>query len=138
MIMEKHISREAAEGSAVATGMTIQTIQEAFSVCKVADYSGIDLSAPFVFTGSTDEEKSLVCPARLVPDNTLEREDGWRAFRIEGQLDFSLIGIIADLSRILAEAKIGIFAISTFNTDYILTRSEDFARAVELLTRAGY
>ena len=118
--------------------MIIQTIDEEFSVCKVADYGGIDLSAPFVFTGSTDEEKSLVCPVRLVPDNTLDREDGWRAFRIEGTLDFSLIGILADLSRILAEGKVGIFAISTFNTDYILTRSEDFVRAVTMLVQAGY
>ena len=118
--------------------MTIQIIQEEFTVCKVADYGGIDLSAPFVFIGSTDEEKSLVCPLRLVPANTLEREDGWRAFRIEGTLDFSLVGILADLSRILAEGNVGIFAISTFNTDYILTRSEDFARAVDLLAQAGY
>ena len=118
--------------------MTIQIINEEFSVCKVADYGGIDLSAPFVFTGSTDEEKSLVCPVRLVPDNTLDREDGWRAFRIEGQLDFSLVGILADLSRILAEGEVGLFAISTFNTDYILTRSEDFESAVRLLTQAGY
>ena len=118
--------------------MIIQIINEEFSVCKVADYGGIDLSEPFVFTGSTDEEKSLVCPVRLAPDNTLDREDGWRAFRIEGQLDFSLVGILADLSRILAEGKVGIFAISTFNTDYILTRSEDFDRAVRLLTQAGY
>ena len=120
------------------TGMTIQTIPEELSVCKFADYGGIDLSAPFVFTGSTDEEHSLVCPVRLVPGHTLDREDGWRAFRIEGPLDFSLIGIIADLARILAEGKIGIFAISTFNTDYILTRSEDFARALTLLAQAGY
>ena len=118
--------------------MTVQTIHEEFSVCKVADYGGIDLSAPFVFTGSTDEEKSLVCPVRLVPANTLEREDGWRAFRIEGTLDFSLVGILADISRILAEGNVGIFAISTFNTDYILTKSEDFSRAVELLAQAGY
>ena len=118
--------------------MTIQTIDEEFSVCKVADYGGIDLSAPFVFTGSTDEEKSLVCPVRLVPGNTLERNDGWRAFRIEGTLDFSLVGILADLSRILAEGRVGIFAISTYNTDYILTRSEDFSRAVDLLTGTGY
>ena len=118
--------------------MTIQTIHEEFSVCKVADYGGIDLTAPFVFTGSTDEEKSLVCPVRLVPANTLEREDGWRAFRIEGTLEFSLVGILADLSRILAEGNIGIFAISTFNTDYILTKTENFTRAIELLTQAGY
>lgn len=118
--------------------MTIQTIHEEFSVCKVADYGGIDLSAPFVFTGSTDEEKSLVCPARLVPAHALAREDGWRAFRIEGPLDFSLVGILADVSRILADGQVGIFAISTFDTDYILTKSEDFARAVDLLARAGY
>lgn len=122
----------------IEAAMTIQILHEEFSVCKVADYGGIDLSAPFVFSGSTDEEKSLVCPVRLVPAHTLEREDGWRAFRIEGTLDFSLVGILADLSRILAEGNVGIFAISTFNTDYILTKSEDFARAVELLARAGY
>ena len=89
--------------------MLLRTIDEELSVCKVADYSGIDISSPFVFTGSTDEEKSLVCPVRLVPGNTVERDDGWRAFRVEGILDFSLIGILAEISRILAENKIGIF-----------------------------
>lgn len=118
--------------------MTLKILEEEFSVCKVADYEGIDLSAPYVFTGSTDEEKSLVCPTGLVPDNTVERVDGWRGFRIEGTLDFSLIGILAEISRILADGGIGIFAISTFNTDYILTKSEDFERAVSSLKTAGY
>ena len=118
--------------------MTLKILEEEFSVCKVADYEGIDLSAPYVFTGSTDEEKSLVCPTGLVPDNTVERVDGWRGFRIEGTLDFSLIGILAEISRILADGRIGIFAISTFNTDYILTKSEDFERAISLLKAAGY
>lgn len=118
--------------------MTLKILEEEFSVCKVADYEGIDLSAPYVFTGSTDEEKSLVCPTRLVPDNTVERDDGWRGFRIEGILDFSLIGILADISRILADGGIGIFAISTFNTDYFLTKSENYERAIALLKDAGY
>ena len=65
-------------------------------------------------------------------------EDGWRAFRIQGVLDFSLIGILADISRILAENKIGIFAISTFNTDYILTKEENYQKALDVLSRAGY
>ena len=91
-----------------------------------------------MFTGATDEEKSLVCPVSLVPDNTIEREDGWRAFRIEGVLDFSLIGILAKISTCLAESGIGIFAISTFNTDYILTKTENFDRALKALTDAGY
>ena len=118
--------------------MQLRTIDEELSVCKVTDYSGIDLSSPFVFTGSTDEEKSLVCPVNLVPGNTVEREDGWRAFRIEGVLDFSLIGILAEISKVLADGGIGIFAISTYNTDYILTKAENFERALELLQSAGY
>lgn len=118
--------------------MTLKIIDEVFSICKVADYKGMDLSSPFIFTGSTDEEKSLVCPIGLVPDNTVERDDGWRAFRIEGTLDFSLIGILATISKILADGGIGIFAISTFNTDYILTKTENFERAISLLQSAGY
>ena len=109
-----------------------------FSVCKVADYSGVDLTKPFCFTGTTDEENSLVCPETLVPANTIERDDGWRGFRIKGQLDFSLIGILARISEVLASNEIGIFAISTFNTDYILTKEENFEKAKKALENAGY
>ena len=109
-----------------------------FSVCKVTDYSGIDIDQPFVFTGRTDQEKSLVCPTDKVPDNTLARDDDWRAFRICGQLDFSLIGILAGISTILAANAIGIFAISTYNTDYILTKEENFDKAIKVLEDAGY
>lgn len=118
--------------------MRLKIINETFSVCKVEDYSGVDLSADFVFTGSTDEERSLVCPTRLVPANAIERNDGWRAFRIEGVLDFSLIGILAKISTCLAENGIGIFAISTFNTDYILTKAEYFEKAIKTLEANGY
>ena len=119
--------------------MTINIIAEEFSVCKVTDYEGVNLSSPsYIFIGSTDEEKSLVCPIRLVPDNTIERDDGWKAFRIEGILDFSLIGVLATISKVLADGGIGIFAISTFNTDYILTKSKNFERAIGLLQSAGY
>ena len=118
--------------------MTLRIIDEAFSICKVAEYEGIDLSSPYFFTGSTDEEKSLVCPTRSAPANTVERNDGWRAFRIDGTLDFSLVGILANISKVLADGGVGIFAISTFNTDYILTKSESFDRAIQLLQSAGY
>ena len=118
--------------------MILNIIHEVFSICKVADYEGIDLSAPYIFIGSTDEEKSLVCPIQLVPDNTVERDDGWKAFRIEGTLDFSLIGILAAISKVLADRGIGIFAISTFNTDYILTKAENFEKAIKALETKGY
>ena len=118
--------------------MTLKIIDEVFSICKVEDYKGMDLASPFIFTGSTDEEKSLVCPIGLVPGNTVERDDGWRAFRIEGTLDFSLIGVLSRISSILAEERIGIFAISTFNTDYILVKKENFNHAIDALAAKGY
>ena len=118
--------------------MRIKIIKENFSVCKVKDYSQVNLNAEFCFVAKTDEEKSLVCITEDVPDNVLEREDGWRAFRIQGVLDFSLIGILSRISGLLAEHKIGIFAISTFNTDYILTKEENFYRALKVLGDAGY
>ncbi|MCR5433802.1 MAG: ACT domain-containing protein [Bacteroidaceae bacterium] len=68
----------------------------------------------------------------------IERNDGWRAFRIEGVLDFSLIGILAKITAYLAENDVGIFAISTFNTDYILAKAENFEKAVKTLEAKGY
>ncbi len=118
--------------------MKLKILTQRFSVCKVADYSKVCIESPFVFTAVTDEERSLVCPSSLVPDNTTEREDGWRGFRIEGVLDFSLIGILSRLSAVLAENKIGIFAVSTFNTDYIFIKEAQFDRAVSLLRYNGY
>ena len=118
--------------------MQLKVINNEFSVCKVKDYSEINLNQEYVFTGSTDEERSLVCPVSLVPQNTIEREDGWRSFRIEGVLDFSLIGILSKISSLLAANKIGIFAISTFNTDYILTKKENFDKAIDVLKAEGY
>jgi hypothetical protein len=118
--------------------MELKVIDKEFSVCKVSDFSEIDTGQPLIFTGSTDEERSLVCPTELVPGNTIERNDGWRAFRIEGVLDFSLIGILSKISTCLAENGIGIFAISTFNTDYVLTKENDFSKAIEVLELAGY
>lgn len=118
--------------------MKLKKINGEFSVCKVVDYSGVDLSQPFCFTGSTDEEKSLVCLTPNVPANAVQRDDGWRALKVQGVLDFSLIGILSQISVVLAQNKIGIFVISTYNTDYILVKSADFERAVKALTAAGH
>lgn len=118
--------------------MRIRPIAYDFAVCKVQDYSGVNLESPFCFIGKTDEEQSLVCLAQDVPANVTHREDGWRAFGIEGELDFSLIGILARICGILAEREIGVFAVSTFNTDYILVKAEHFDSALSALTEAGY
>lgn len=115
----------------------IQILNDSFSVCKVEDYSGVNLNSPFCFIGKTDVENSLVCRTEDVPDNTIQQDDGWRAFRVSGVLDFSLIGILSKFSTILAEAGIGIFAVSTYNTDYILTKEKDFDNALDALSEAG-
>ena len=118
--------------------MKIKVIGGDFSVCKVKDYSETNIDSEFCFIGRTDEEKSLVCRTENVPKNTEECDSGWKMFRIEGVLDFSLIGILSKISSLLAEKKIGIFAVSTFNTDYILTKKENFDAALDALSQAGY
>ena len=118
--------------------MELKRIEHKLSVCKVTDISDIDLNKDFYFIGKTDEELSLVCRTEDTPVRTIERDDGWRGFRVQGVLDFSLIGILSKLSGILAEHKIGIFAVSTYNTDYILVKEENFGRALEALASEGY
>ena len=118
--------------------MELKTIEYNLSVCKVTDISAINLTSDFYFVGKTDEEISLVCKTEDTPQNTIEREDGWRGFRIQGVLDFSMIGILSKLSGILAEHKIGIFAVSTYNTDYILVKEENFECSLKVLIAEGY
>ncbi len=118
--------------------MELKKLPHDLTVCKVAGMGDIDLSADLYFIGRTDEELSLVCRTEDTPKCTTERDDGWKGFRIQGVLDFSLIGILSGISTALAEAKIGIFAISTYNTDYILVKKENFDRALHVLAEAGY
>lgn len=118
--------------------MEIKKIDGDFSICKVENYSQINFDSEFYFIGRTDEENSLVCITENVPDNTTVRDDGWKAFRIEGVLDFSLVGILSKISALLAENNIGIFAVSTYNTDYILTKKGNYDRALKVLADAGY
>ena len=118
--------------------MKLKAIEHDFTVCKVRDISQVDFNDEFCFLGKTDEEISLVCRSEKTPLNTVEREDGWKAFRIEGILDFSLVGILSRISAVMAENEIGIFALSTFNTDYVLVKKHNFERAVNALRGAAY
>lgn len=116
----------------------LKKLEYDLTVCKTRSDEKLDLKNPFYFIGKTDEENSLVCITEDAPVDTIEREDGWKAFRIQGVLDFSLIGILSKISTILAENGIGIFAVSTYNTDYILVKKENFDRALALLEAEGY
>jgi len=118
--------------------MELKIINQDFSICKVEDLSQIDYSDKFCFISKTDEELSLVCSINSVPENAIKCDNGWKAFRIQGVLDFSLIGILSRISTLLAENRIGIFAISTYNTDYILTKEENFDKSIKVLENNGY
>lgn len=118
--------------------MELKGMAYELTVCKVADVSDIDMTTEFYFIGKTDEEIFLVCKTEDTPSNTIDRDDGWRGFRIQGILDFSLIGILSKLFGILAQHKIGIFAVSTYNTDYILVKEENYDKALDVLASEGY
>lgn len=118
--------------------MEIKKYNQNFTVCKVTDYSEVNFNDEFVFIGKTDDELSLVCITDKVPSNVTERDDGWKMMRVQGVLDFTLIGILSKISAILADNKISIFAVSTFNTDYILVKENVFEKAVSVLSDNGY
>ncbi len=118
--------------------MEIKKICQEFSVCQVEDYSFVNLDSEYSFIGKTDEEKSLVCITNEVPPNVIRQDDGWKAFRIQGVLDFSLIGILSKIAAILANNGISLFAVSTYNTDYVLVKKENYQKGLEILKSAGY
>lgn len=95
--------------------MQLKKLEHEFSVCQIADTTGVDLTDEFCFLGKTDQEISLVCITQSVPSHTVAREDGWKGFRIQGVLDFSLVGILSRIATLLAENQISIFAISTYD-----------------------
>ena len=118
--------------------MILKVLEHHFSVCKIKDVKDVNFFDEFVFLSKTDEELSLVCRSELVPKNRIALEEGWKGFRVQGELDFSLVGILSRLSTVLAEHGISIFAISTYNTDYILIKEEKLADAIDALRTSGY
>lgn len=118
--------------------MEIKKIDHNFSVCQVEDYSLVNLNSEYSFIGKTDEEKSLVCITDEVPANVIQQDDGWKAFRIQGVLNFSLIGILAKIAAALADNGISIFVVSTYNTDYVLMKKENYQKALDVLKALGY
>jgi hypothetical protein len=123
-----------------AADLNLDLLSDELAVCRLP----VDAAVPnWAWSGElmsitcSDDEQSVVCAADPVPDD-VRHTAGWRAFRVRGPLDFDLVGILAGLSAALADAGIPIFAISTYDTDYVLVRSEQLEGAVEALTAAGY
>ena len=118
--------------------MRLQVIEGKFSGCKVENLRAVNFNVPWLFVGKTDAEISVVCLTADVPHATLAREDGWRALRVAEPMDFGLTGVLAGISTVLARAGISIFAVSTFDTDYILIKAENLGLAQSALEAGGY
>lgn len=118
--------------------MEIEIIGDGFCICKVGDISEIDFSGEYVFLGKTDEELSLVCSEKSVPEGAKDVSRGYSALRFKGVLDFSLVGILSKAAGILGKEGISIFAISTYNTDYILIKTSQKEKAIKALRENGY
>lgn len=118
--------------------MTIRFLESDFAVCKLRDLSRLNLASGFFFLSKTPDELSLVCFADEVPDNALSVDAGWRAFRVEGTLAFNLVGILSRLTGILAAKGISVFAVSTYDTDYVLVKEAMEEVTREALRESGY
>ncbi len=118
--------------------MELKKLAYELTVCKVDSLSDVDVTSELLFIGKTSDELSLVCETAAVPSRTIAREDGWKGFRVQGVLDFALVGILSKITSVLAQSGIGIFAVSTYDTDYILVKAENFDAAADALAAAGY
>lgn len=123
-----------------APTLTLEILDDELAVCRLpieAPVPNWAWSGELTSITSTDEELSLVCAADQVPGDVTHTA-GWRALKVRGPLDFGLVGILAGISGALAHAGVSIFAISTYDTDYILVPGTELETAVTALRTAGY
>lgn len=118
--------------------LTLSILPEKLGICHLDKNSPIPSWAieekKFSSISKTRDELSIVCPQDKIPGGVLVERD-WRAFKVEGPLGFVLTGIVASLSEPLAKAKISIFYVSTYETDYLLVKEENLDKAAEILGR---
>jgi hypothetical protein len=122
------------------TNLTLSLLSDTFAICRLepeAEIPSWALAGDFFSITRTKEELSLVCPQEMVPEGTHCEKD-FRSIKVEGPLDFTLVGVLAALTEALAQEAISMLAISTFDTDYLLVKEAQMDRAVQKLLQAGY
>lgn len=122
------------------TRLTLTVLKDKYAVSKTDHDSGVPdwvKASEFFSITHTADEYSIVCCQDMIPGN-IKQEKDWRILKIEGPLDFTMIGILSSISGILAFHRISIFAISTYNTDYIMLKENDLEKAVNALQCEGY
>ena len=119
------------------TPLSLQVLSSQFSVCQCAEMPARLPQGGFYSLTRTGDEISIVCETALAPEKATAREDGWRALKVCGPLDFALVGILAHIASALAEASVPLFALSTYDTDYVLVKDDKLADALHALQHAG-
>lgn len=120
--------------------LILYVLKDRFGICKLGKEEGLPewvKKSDFISLTWTPEELSIVCEVNCIPEN-IKVEKPWKCLKVKGPLDFGLTGILAELSQVLAEAGIEIFAISTYNTDYIFIKEKELEHSIKVLSRAGY
>ncbi len=118
--------------------MNLLILPDTFSICRLDPNAPIPdwAKGDFVSITRTPDELSIVCEQDRVPSD-VQLESGWRCLQVAGKLEFSIVGVIASLTTVLAEAGISVFVVSTFNTDFLLVKEQDLEKAVAVLEGAG-
>ncbi len=120
--------------------LTIKQLDECFAIHRFSQNSKIPeqvFSAPIYFIAKTFDEISIVLP-QYIDIKSDKVEPDWRALEVVGPLDFSLTGILYNIARVLANEKISIFAISTFDTDYVLVKKHTLNATIKALRANNY
>lgn len=124
----------------MAAKLSLSVLRDRYAICKLRPEDEAPEWAErgeFWSVTKTSEELSVVCAEAGIPE-TVKSNKGWRCLKVHGPLDFSLTGILVSLARPLAEAGISIFALSTYDTDYLLVKETDLDRALAVLTQGGH
>lgn len=121
--------------------MKLEHINGHYSVLRYPPDTDIPewvLKTSVFFIGRTHEELSIVCRTDAIENPPQNVEHNWQCLRVQGTLDFSLTGVLASITMPLAEARISIFAVSTFDTDYVLIRDDKIQEAKSVLLETGF
>jgi hypothetical protein len=118
----------------------ISVLKDDYKVCRMNAFEGIPewiLDTPLSSITRTAEELSIVCPISVAPDQ-LKYEQDWKCLKIHGPFGFDEVGIISNLTKVLADADISVFVLSTFETDYILVKRLNIEKAAKILSDKGH
>lgn len=117
--------------------MEIKRFPFDFSCFHVKTLDSNLLNNPYTFIGNTPSEKSVICITKDVPKDAFDVENNFKCFRLEGEYDFSLIGIASYITTLLKNNSISVLVVSTYNTDYFFVNKNKFDKAIELLEKDG-